>query len=92
MGFSREEYWSGLPFPPLVDLPDTGIEPESLVPPELGGRFFTTSATWETSFDHGFFQKNFRGIKKKSLTLLNPSIDIQRAYTVPIFILLMRKR
>ena len=55
-------------------------------------RLFTTSATWETSFDHGFFQKNFRGIKKKSLTLLNPSIDIQRAYTVPIFILLMIKR
>ena len=27
-------------------------------------RFFTTSATWETSFVHGFFQKNFRGIKK----------------------------
>ena len=30
MGFSRQEYWSGLPFPPPGDLPDAGIKPESL--------------------------------------------------------------
>ena len=29
MGFSRQEYWSGLPFSSLVDLPDPGIEPTS---------------------------------------------------------------
>ena len=29
MGFSRQEYWSGLPFPSPGDLPDPGIEPES---------------------------------------------------------------
>ena len=29
MGFSRQEYWSGLPFPSLGDLSDPGIEPES---------------------------------------------------------------
>ena len=29
MGFSRQEHWSGLPFPPPRDLPDPGIEPES---------------------------------------------------------------
>ena len=29
MEFSRQEYWSGLPFPPTGDLPDPGIEPES---------------------------------------------------------------
>ena len=40
----RQEYWSGLPFPPPGDLPNTGIEPESLV---STGRLFTTSATWE---------------------------------------------
>ena len=28
MGFSKKEYWSGLPFPPPGDLPDPGIEPE----------------------------------------------------------------
>ena len=42
MGFSRQEYWSGLPFPPSEDLPDPGIEPMSLVSPALACRFFTT--------------------------------------------------
>ena len=46
-GFSKQEYWSGLSYPPLGDLPDLGIEPVSLTPPALAGRFFTTSATWE---------------------------------------------
>ena len=37
MGVSRQEYWSGFPFPPLGDLPDPGIEPTSLVSPALAG-------------------------------------------------------
>ena len=47
MGFSRQECWSGLPCPPPGDLPDPGIEPESLKSPALVGKLFTTSATWE---------------------------------------------
>ena len=47
MGFSRQEYWSGLPFPPPGDLPDPGIKPMTLMSPALAGGFFTTSATWE---------------------------------------------
>ena len=47
MGFSRQEFWSGLPFPSPGDLPHPGIEPASLASPALAGRFFTTSATWE---------------------------------------------
>ena len=39
MGFSRQEYWSGLPFPSSGNLPRPGIELRS---PELAGRFFTT--------------------------------------------------
>ena len=39
MGFPRQEYWSGFPFPPPGDLPDPGIEPMS---PALAGGFFTT--------------------------------------------------
>ena len=46
-GFSRHELWSGLPCPPPGDLPDPGIEPESLMSPALALGFFTTSATWE---------------------------------------------
>ena len=42
MGFSRQEYWSGLPFPTPGDLPDPGIKPMSLVSPALAGGFFTT--------------------------------------------------
>ena len=41
MGFSRQEYWSGLSFPSLGDLPDPGIEPEFPVSPALAGRLFT---------------------------------------------------
>ena len=48
MGFSRHEYWSELPFLPPRDLPNPGIELESLMSPEVAGRFFTTSTTWET--------------------------------------------
>ena len=47
MEFSRQAYWSGLPFPTLGDLPDPGIELASLVVPALAGKFFTTGATWE---------------------------------------------
>ena len=42
MGFSRQEYWSELPFPPPEDLPDPGIKPSSPVSPALAGGFFTT--------------------------------------------------
>ena len=45
MGFSRQEYWSGLPWPPPGDLPNPGIEPTTLISPALAGGFFTTSAT-----------------------------------------------
>ena len=45
MGFSRHEYWSGLPCPPPGDLPDPGMEPAPLMSPALAGGFFT-SATW----------------------------------------------
>ena len=40
--FLRQEYWSGLPFPPRRDLPNPGISVPSLVSPALEGGFFTT--------------------------------------------------
>ena len=46
-GFSRQESWSGLPFPPPGDLPDPEIKLITLRFPALAGWFFTTSATWE---------------------------------------------
>ena len=40
-GFSRQEYWSGLPFPTPGDLPHPGIRPVSLASPALAGRFLS---------------------------------------------------
>ena len=42
MSFPRQEYWSGLPFPPPGDLPDPGIQSAPPASPALAGRFFTT--------------------------------------------------
>ena len=47
MGFSRQEYSSGLPFPSPGDLSDPVIEPKFLISSALAGGFFTTSTTWE---------------------------------------------
>ena len=45
--FPRQEYWSGLPFPPPGDLSNPGIKPMSLASPALAGGFFITNATWK---------------------------------------------
>ena len=54
IGFSRQEYWSGLPFPPPGDLLDPGIEAASRMSPALVGVFFTTTTTWDAlKKEHG---------------------------------------
>ena len=45
MEFSRQEYWSESPFPTPMDLPNSGVKPES---PALASRFFHHWATWES--------------------------------------------
>ena len=52
MGFSRQEYWSGLPFPLPGHLPDPWIEPSPFTSPALVGGFFIASTTWEASSSH----------------------------------------
>ena len=47
MGFSRQEYWSGLPCPPPGDLPDPENESASIMSLVLAGGFFTSSTTWK---------------------------------------------
>ena len=62
MGFSRQEFWSGLPFPTPGDLLNPGIKPTSLKSPALADGFLTASATWEAlnyiyyifNFEHNF--------------------------------------
>ena len=46
LGFSRQEYWSGLPCPPPGGLPEPGLEPTSFTSPALAGGSFTNT-TWE---------------------------------------------
>ena len=52
MGFSRHEYWSGLPFLSPGDLLDPGTELMSLTSPASAGGFFTTSTAWEPRKSH----------------------------------------
>ena len=47
LGFSRQEHWSGLPFPSPRDLAGPGVKAASHMSPALADGFFTTSATWE---------------------------------------------
>ena len=62
MGFSRQEYWSGLPFP------SPGIKLASLVSLTLAGRFCTTSTTWEALWEHEG-ARNATWVLHKSLTV-----------------------
>ena len=52
VGFSRQEYWNGLPFPSPGNLPDPGIKSVSPSSPALAGRFFTTNTTWEALWEY----------------------------------------
>ena len=63
LGFSRPEYWSGLPCPPPGDLLDPGIETASLRSPALAGGFFTTSATWEAYYGEYLFIHCLQGAR-----------------------------
>ena len=54
MGFSRQEYWSGLPFSYPGDIPTRGIKPTSLMSPALAGGFFTTIFKRDTKYTEKF--------------------------------------
>ena len=67
MGFPRQEYWSGLPFPPPGDLPDTGIELSSSMSPALQVDFFYLPSH-QAALDVSIYPLPFR-----FLTLLSES-------------------
>ena len=68
MGFSRQEYWSGLPCPAPADLPNPGIDPTSLKPPASAGRFFSSS--WEAPYS--FREQSKPSVDKKQRTEARP--------------------
>ena len=78
MGFSRQEYWSGLPFPSPGDLPDTGIKPASLLSPALTGKFFITSATWEALHPSQEHTSNDR--KQQLLRAMTTNVYLSQAF------------
>ena len=51
MGYPKQEYWKVLLFPSPGDLPDPGMEPESLMSPALASGFFTTRVTWQAQLN-----------------------------------------
>ena len=63
MGFSRQEYWSGLPFPSAGDLPNPEMESVSLVPPALPDRFFITEPPGKPPGKTLYSNKNFKKIE-----------------------------
>ena len=56
MGFSRQEYWSGLLFPTPRDLPNQETEPISSAAPVLAGRFLTTEPPGKLKFGDRHYQ------------------------------------
>ena len=86
MGFSRQEYWSGLPYPSPGDLPNPGIEPSSPMSPAL---HFTTEPLGKPKLKarpHNYFDflLPLRGFIKQSLMgVLNSFPYSSRPLTVP---------
>ena len=68
MGFSRQEYLSGLPFPSPGDLPDPGIEPKS---PTLAGGFFSTETPEKAKESQVLFKYELVGNDKTDKTIFS---------------------
>ena len=105
MWFFREEYWSGLPFPPSGDLPNPGIGPPS---PALAGGFFTAEPPGKPKILRTWFNIDIHIVKSNFLSINLPSVtnDIGRWYfphlqkriscmpadiSIPYFMILMNK-
>ena len=93
VGFSGQEYWSGLPFPPPGDLPNPGIEPMSLVSPAMAGRFFTTAPRGKPLLGedgsyhaHGWKQSSRKGWLSRVCDFhLHRERCLSNLYTLPFF-------
>ena len=88
VGFSRQECCTVLPFPPPGDLPDPGIELESLRSPALAGGFFTTSTTWEAHWlgkgKRPKQEEDFRGSWCSVCLILWGALEHISDHTVPL--------
>ena len=79
--FSRQESWSGLPFPPPGDPPDPGTEPTSSAPPALAGGFLVTESLREP-IAHGTCSVNVR-CRDRCLSLFTAICSLGELY-IPV--------
>ena len=79
MGFSRQEHWSGLPYPPPGIFLTRGWTHVSYV--SLAGRFFTTSTTWEAQ---GNKHHNVNNITYEMLKTMIPKDDYEKNITLGV--------
>ena len=80
MGFFRQEYWSGLIFPSPEDLPDPGIEPESLTSLALAGRFFITEPPEGCKMSSSSHRRLSAKLSGKELSAFNLSFSSTLIY------------
>ena len=81
MGFSRQEYWSGLPFPPPGNLPDSGIKPTS---PALQADFFVTELPGKPTLLYECLSSSvFRLPPGLCQPVLSTVIDLAHLYPLP---------
>ena len=91
MEFSRQEYWTGLPCPPLRGFPDSGIKPSSPASPAFQENSFTHWATWKSPWKASVKVKNIQAYnikeqivigKNKSDSLLDLFFLLQPLYSI----------
>ena len=82
VGFSRQEFWSGLPFPPPGDLPDSGTEPMSLESPAKVAGFFITEppGKWNSIIEINLLQ-----VKKEDLSFFFSFFQILKLTKASIY-------
>ena len=71
---SRQDYWSGLPFPSPGDLPNPGIKPASPVAPVLAGRFLTTEPPGKPIYFIPSINSGYMSLPVHPTTTLSPSV------------------
>ena len=76
LGFSRREYWSGLPFPPPGALPDSGIKPSSLA---LQAESLLHELSGKSAFIYTVFQNVMRDKKKLSMLIVFKQKNFRRS-------------
>ena len=83
MGFSRQEYWSGLPSPSPGDPPHPGIEPGSRASSAMPGELSTPSTTWEALLSYICCQKNHTALARKQEYLILKRQSLSKYLKLP---------